>query len=92
MLVPFIGLVQRVTIAHADRYTYLSQIGLSLALAWGVWTVCQSRHSHEAVSTLSPGGTSLPATTPEPASRVGCLVVEHGEQAPLPLRLRRRRV
>lgn len=34
MLVPVIGLVQVGTQAHADRYTYLPQIGLYLALAW----------------------------------------------------------
>jgi protein O-mannosyl-transferase len=36
MLVPVIGLVQVGMQAHADRYTYLPQIGLLIALAWGV--------------------------------------------------------
>lgn len=36
MLVPVIGLVQVGTQAHADRYTYLPQIGLCLALVWFV--------------------------------------------------------
>jgi tetratricopeptide (TPR) repeat protein len=35
MLVPVIGLVQVGAQAHADRYTYLPQIGLYLMLAWG---------------------------------------------------------
>lgn len=35
MLVPMIGLVQISDHAHADRYTYLSQIGLVIAIAWG---------------------------------------------------------
>jgi protein O-mannosyl-transferase len=35
MLVPVIGLVQVGVQAHADRYTYLPQIGLLIALAWG---------------------------------------------------------
>ena len=35
MLVPVIGLVQVGSQAHADRYTYLSQIGLSIAVVWG---------------------------------------------------------
>jgi tetratricopeptide (TPR) repeat protein len=49
MLVPVSGLVQLVAIARADRYTYLSQIGLSIALAWCVWSFYQSRQSlHEA--------------------------------------------
>ena len=41
MLAPVIGLVQISTYAHADRYTYLPQIGLSMAATWLVadWTV-----------------------------------------------------
>ena len=47
MLVPVLGLVTVGTRAHAraDRYLYLSQIGLSIALAWGVWAVYRSRQS-----------------------------------------------
>ncbi|HEX4146272.1 MAG TPA: tetratricopeptide repeat protein [Pirellulales bacterium] len=45
MLVPVIGLVQLGSIAQADRYTYLSQIGLSLALAWGVESLYRSRQT-----------------------------------------------
>jgi protein O-mannosyl-transferase len=36
MLVPVIGLVQVGWQGHADRYTYLSQIGLYIALTWGI--------------------------------------------------------
>jgi protein O-mannosyl-transferase len=36
MLVPVIGIIQVGWQARADRYTYLPQIGLSLALTWGV--------------------------------------------------------
>ena len=50
MLVPVIGLVSFGTHARADRYMYLSQIGLSIALAWGVWSVYQSRQSRQAES------------------------------------------
>ena len=42
MLVPVIGLVQVGSQAMADRYTYLTQIGLYIALAWGAERV--SRH------------------------------------------------
>ncbi|HEX4143305.1 MAG TPA: tetratricopeptide repeat protein [Pirellulales bacterium] len=45
LLVPVSGLVGDFIHARADRYTYLSQIGLSIALAWGVWTLYQSRQS-----------------------------------------------
>ena len=36
MLVPVIGLMQVGSQAHADRYTYLPQIGIYLLLAWGI--------------------------------------------------------
>jgi len=36
MLLPVIGVVQVGGQAHADRYTYLPQIGLCLAATWGV--------------------------------------------------------
>lgn len=35
MLVPVIGLVQVGWQGHADRYTYLPEIGLGIAIAWG---------------------------------------------------------
>ena len=37
MLVPMIGIVQVGLQGHADRYTYLPSVGLSLALFWGSW-------------------------------------------------------
>jgi tetratricopeptide (TPR) repeat protein len=37
MLVPMIGIVQAGEQAHADRITYLPQIGLLLAITWTVW-------------------------------------------------------
>jgi tetratricopeptide (TPR) repeat protein len=46
-LVPVIGLVQVGDQAMADRYTYLTQIGLSMAIAWGAavaasaWPYCR---------------------------------------------------
>jgi protein O-mannosyl-transferase len=40
MLVPVIGLVQVGSQAHADRYTYLPEIGLCLLLAWLVADFC----------------------------------------------------
>ena len=35
-LLPVIGLVQVGAQAHADRYTYVPMVGLSIALVWGV--------------------------------------------------------
>jgi protein O-mannosyl-transferase len=46
MLVPVLGLVRVGFHARADRYTYLSQIGLSIALAWGIWTIYQEQSSN----------------------------------------------
>jgi tetratricopeptide (TPR) repeat protein len=40
MLIPVIGLVQVGLHARADRYTYLPQIGLYLALTWAVGSLC----------------------------------------------------
>ena len=42
MMVPTIGLVQVGFQSMADRYTYLPQVGLSVALAWGVAEVARS--------------------------------------------------
>jgi thioredoxin-like negative regulator of GroEL len=36
VLVPMLGLVQVGTFSHADRFTYLPQIGLLILFAWGV--------------------------------------------------------
>ncbi|MGH7982455.1 MAG: tetratricopeptide repeat protein [Candidatus Udaeobacter sp.] len=43
MLLPVIGLVQVGAQAHADRYTYLSQIGLYIVLAWAIPDALSSR-------------------------------------------------
>lgn len=51
MLVPMLGLVQVGNQARADRYTYLPQIGLALAVAFGV----------AAVARRVPGGRVLAA-------------------------------
>jgi protein O-mannosyl-transferase len=40
MLAPIIGIVQVGTQARADRYTYLSQIGLYLLVTWGAMALC----------------------------------------------------
>jgi Flp pilus assembly protein TadD len=40
MLVPVIGLIQSGLRAHADRYTYLPQIGLYVLLTWAAAELC----------------------------------------------------
>ncbi|HJW38782.1 MAG TPA: tetratricopeptide repeat protein [Candidatus Udaeobacter sp.] len=42
MLLPVIGLIQVGSQAHADRYTYLPQIGLYLLLAWAITDICRA--------------------------------------------------
>ena len=42
MLVPVIGLLQFGVFTHADRFTYLPQIGIYVALAWGAADACRS--------------------------------------------------
>jgi tetratricopeptide (TPR) repeat protein len=39
VLAPVIGLLQVGAQAHADRYTYLSQVGLLIAAVWTVWSL-----------------------------------------------------
>ena len=56
MLVPVVGLVQAGSQAMADRYTYLPQIGLCIALAWGVADVCRSAPYRR---WLGPAGSAL---------------------------------
>ena len=41
MLLPVIGIVQVGSQAMADRYTYLPQIGIYIALVWGVADLCR---------------------------------------------------
>jgi len=42
MLIPVIGIVQVGLQGHADRYTYLPQIGLDIALVWLIWNLSKS--------------------------------------------------
>ncbi|MFO1511665.1 MAG: tetratricopeptide repeat protein [Verrucomicrobiota bacterium] len=54
MLVPVIGLVQVGTQARADRYTYLPQIGVGLALVWFVAELSAAwRHRRIALAVVS---------------------------------------
>ncbi len=43
MMIPVMGIVQISYYSHADRYTYLPQIGLVLALTWLAAEVCAAR-------------------------------------------------
>ena len=56
MLGPVIGILQVGNQAHADRYTYLPQIGLCLLITWGAADLCSRwRRSRLLVGALSLG-------------------------------------
>ena len=55
MLLPVIGLIQVGSQAHADRYTYLPQIGLYLAGTWAIVDLSRSfRHRREVFAVAAP--------------------------------------
>jgi Flp pilus assembly protein TadD len=57
MMVPVIGMVQISYYVHADRYTYLPQIGLYILAAWATAELCSSwRHGR---LVLIVGGTMI---------------------------------
>ena len=49
MLVPVVGIVQVGVQAHADRYTYLPQIGVYLLLTWAVVDLTRSWQARRAI-------------------------------------------
>jgi len=49
MLVPVIGILQVGAQAHADRYTYLPQIGLSIALIWTAAELCSQLRQRQLI-------------------------------------------
>jgi tetratricopeptide (TPR) repeat protein len=57
-LIPVIGLVQVGNQAYADRYTYFPQIGILLALCWGV-TELSMRHARVALAALAAAAAAL---------------------------------
>ena len=54
-LVPVIGFVQTEMHASADRFTYLPQIGLTIALAWGVASALPRTRPAQATVTVVAG-------------------------------------
>lgn len=55
MLLPVIGLVQVGEQAMADRYTYLPQIGVGIAIAWGIAQLSQSWPNRRLACGLAAG-------------------------------------
>ena len=53
MILPVIGLVQVGWQAHADRYTYLPQIGLSIMVAWGIADLGREWHFRRFATALA---------------------------------------
>jgi protein O-mannosyl-transferase len=58
-LVPMIGLVQVGYQAHADRYTYLSQIGLYIMVAWGAAELAARWRGRWVRPALGVGGAAI---------------------------------
>lgn len=59
-LLPVIGIVQVGLQGHADRYTYLPEIGLIIALAWSIWDLTNSFAARKIIfigGTLAVAGT-----------------------------------
>jgi protein O-mannosyl-transferase len=55
MLLPVIGLIQVGGQAHADRYTYLPQIGLAIAVTWAIGDLAElSRHLRSIMTIAAP--------------------------------------
>jgi len=81
MLVPAIGLIQAGLQAHADRYTYLPQIGLYVALTWAAGNLVAGKLHHRAGqigSAASAGQPPFPRAVVTAAAALvlaGCLVV-----------------
>jgi tetratricopeptide (TPR) repeat protein len=63
-LVPVIGLVQVGSQAYADRYTYFPQIGVLVALCWGVADLA-AVYRKVALATLAAAALALAAVTQE---------------------------
>ncbi len=61
MLLPVIGIIQVGRQSHADRYTYLPQIGILIAVVWGVSKVTEGNRTAK-VSALCAGGVMLSAS------------------------------
>ncbi len=55
MLAPVIGLIQINLQAHADRYTYLPQIGLLIMVAWGVADLLQTFNAQRSTLNAESG-------------------------------------
>lgn len=52
VLVPMLGLIQVGSQARGDRFTYLAQVGIFVALVWWVADLCTERRMHLMVSIM----------------------------------------
>lgn len=59
MLVPMIGIVQVGSFAHADRFTYLAQIGLLVAVTWGFWDLAATSVRGRMVAAAAGAGAGV---------------------------------
>ena len=77
MLVPVLGLVQVGWQAHADRYTYLPQIGIYLMLSWGAADLTAGWPRRRLI--LGSTGVLVVVALILPRMAAGGLLVESGE-------------
>jgi hypothetical protein len=73
MLVPVVGWVHVGMQARADRYMYLPQVGLAIALTWGVAEILASHRSGERLA-AEDGGDTLESSRARTSSWAAALV------------------
>ena len=75
MLLPVIGIIQINLQAHADRYTYLPQIGLYIAIAWGVGGLLKTSNAERRTPNIERKTLSSALGVGRWAFGVFCLVI-----------------
>jgi tetratricopeptide (TPR) repeat protein len=75
MLAPVIGIIQVNLQAHADRYTYLPQIGLLLMLAWGAADLLKTSNAQRSTLNAQFSGTNSTLNVGRWTLSVFCLTV-----------------
>ena len=82
MMVPVIGLVQVGAQARADRYTYLTQIGLYIMIAWGMGDVARLWRSRGSVyAALAAAAVGCWPRSPGHRLRIGKTALRSGNIA-----------
>jgi tetratricopeptide (TPR) repeat protein len=75
MLLPVIGIIQVNLQSHADRYTYLPQIGLYLIIAWGVTDLLKTPNAQRPTPNVEFRGSYLAFDVRRSAFGVFCVAI-----------------